>query len=80
MLVCLPGILFGSLANSQRSFLNCFGKNYINTLASIVGISLHAIWLQIFVVNLQMDFIGVGIAFLCTETILLFSLLLFSQF
>jgi len=72
----LPGILLYCLADLQRRFLNNFGLNHIAFYPMILGALLHAIWCEIFVIQLSMGITGLGIANVITQLIILIVLII----
>jgi Na+-driven multidrug efflux pump len=63
----MPGLYFFMLCDLYRRFLNSFGKNVLPMLSVSASVSLHGIWLYIFLVKYKMQIEGIALAGLITN-------------
>ena len=57
-----------------------FQKNKYCFISGLIGISLHGIWCYIFVFVYELEIVGIGIANVFSNAVMLGSLLIFTHF
>ena len=75
----LPGIYLIGLSDCQRRFLNNFGKNNISFYAGFSAMVLHSFWSYIFVIKLDLEIIGTGLANVTTQITIFMMLYWFTK-
>ena len=58
----LPGLYLSGLNDCQRKLLNNFGKNRIVFYSSFISCALHGFWCYIYIVLLDLEIVGTGLA------------------
>ena len=69
----LPAIYFYCMFDLTKRFLNCMTVAWIPMTATLVATILHPLWCYLFVIILEMDIVGIGIAYTITQ----FTLIIF---
>jgi len=78
-LTFLPGLYIKGLADCQMRLLNNFGMTSISFYSGLICIVLHGVWCYYFVGVLGLGIVGIGIANVCSSTVQLVALLLFTH-
>ena len=68
----LPALFLCIMCDIEKKFLNSLGKNVYPMISYSVSISLHPVWVYIFMVHLEMGILGMGIAGIITNGIAYF--------
>ena len=70
VLTYLPGLYINGLSDCQRRLLNNFGMNRISFICGIAGMLFHTVWCYVFVVYMDLEIVGTGLANVCTQVII----------
>ena len=62
ILTFLPGLYISSMNDCQRKLLNNFGKNQFVFNTSLISMLLHGVWCYIFVLKMDLELVGTGLA------------------
>lgn len=61
-MIVFPKLVLSGLMDCHRRWLNSFAKNHIPMICSLVSVPFHYLWCYVFVVYLDLELIGIGIA------------------
>ena len=78
--VCIPGVYFQSMFDLKKRFLNCMTISWVPMLAQIGGTVLHVLWCYIFVIYLDMQVVGLGLATAITNVGIFLMITLYAHF
>ena len=67
VIMTVLGIYFQAMFDLKKKFLHSLGITWLPLLAQTIATVLHTLWSYLFVVTLQMDVKGLGIAFTITQ-------------
>lgn len=79
VLTNLPGVYLIGLSDCQRRLLNNFGKNNISFYAGFFAMVLHSFWSYVFVIKLDLEIVGTGLANVTTQGIIFAMLYQFTK-
>lgn len=79
ILVLMPKLILYGLFDCQRRWLNCFEYNHVPLQCQGVAVFLHYFWCQLFVVQLDLQIVGLGIANAITFSLALIAMLIYQS-
>ena len=63
ILITLPALYFYCMFDLTKRFLNCMTITWVPMMAQLVATILHPFWCWLFAVKLEMNILGIGLAY-----------------
>ena len=77
-MICLPGIYLRFMFDMKKRFLNCLNIAWVPMLAQVLATIVHIFWCYLFVERYELQVMGLGLATLIADLILVVMIELYS--